>query len=318
MAFKSYQNVNIESFSKSLPYYSLTGRKGLKIFQDDNAMVCIAKHPHTEDTILVFPEINGDYCLTVKVLNQLASSNFKVALARYTEENFRELNKAIQNNAVKLIQTINIKEEDILDWKYPARILDTEKVSKMTGKSLKGVRYKFNKTACGMKVIPLSHPDAERTIRASILLWASGMIFAGNETGHDMTEFYDVLVKHIVMFPSLFDGFAVTNGKEALGFSVWDCTGDTANSLASLSKRAVDGISEFQKVTACKILAEKGIKYFNLGGSETKTLDDFKMKFQPCESVDIYTYDVDYVPFDSTMDVVTNVVKSDDRRFNRI
>ncbi len=315
-AFEAFHDIKIDSFSKSLPYYLLTGRKGLKVYQNENTMVCIAKHPHDEDSVLIFPEINGDYSLTVQILNRLSSSGLNVQLARYTDENCNQLGQAIETNALKLIKSIKLKEEDILDWKYPVRILDTEKVSKMSGKRLKGIRHKFNRAVDDFEVLPLSHPKAVKAIRASVMLWASGMIFAGNETGHDMTEFYDTLVKHIVAFPSLFDGFALTNGKEALGFSVWDYTGDIANSLASLSKRSIDGMSEFQKVTACRMLSDKGIKRFNLGGSETDTLDYFKMKFQPCDSISIFSYDVEYVPFDLPMDSITNAVKSNDRRFD--
>ena len=317
-AFEAFQDIDIESFSKSLPYYLMTGRRGLKVFQNENTMVCIAKHPHDEDSVLIFPEINGDYSLTVQVLNRLSSSGLNVQLARYTHENRKQLGQAVEANALKLVKSIKLKEEDILDWKYPVRILDTVKVSKMSGKKLKGIRHKFNRAADDYEVLPLSHPEAVKAIRASVLLWASGMIFAGNETGYDMTEFYDTLVKHIVAFPSLFDGFAVTNGKEALGFSVWDYTGDTANSLASLSRRSIDGMSEFQKVTACRMLSDKGIKRFNLGGSETDSLDYFKMKFQPCDSISISSYKVEFEPMSPPMDSITNAVKSNDRRFDSL
>lgn len=316
--FEAHKDAQIDSFCKSLPYYLLTGRKGLKVFQKDNATVSIAKHPHISDCILVFPEISGDFTLTVQILNRLAQSGLQVQLARYTEENYQNLQRAIEANRLKLVQSIKIREEDVLDWKYPVHILDTEKVSELKGNKLKNVRHKFNIVASNFNLLPLSHPEAIRSMRSAILLWASGMIFAGNETGHDMTEFYDTLVKHIIAFPSMFDGFAISNGKEALGFSVWDYTGDTANSLASLSKRSIDGMSEFQKVTACRILSEKGIKRFNLGGSETETLDYFKMKFQPCESIQLSTYDVEFENFGLDSVLSVNAIRSEDMRFDNI
>ncbi len=316
--FKGHEDTQIDSFCKSLPYYLLTGRKGLKVFQNGNTTLCISKHPHNDSCLLVFPEIEGDFSLTVRVLNRLAQSGLKVQLARYTKSNYKQLKQAIAANTLTIIKNIELKEEDILDWKYPAHILDTVKVATLSGNKLKNVRQKFNGVSSNLDILPLLHPDAVKGMRAAVLLWESGMIFAGNETDHNMTEFYGTLVKHVVAFPSLFDGFVLSNGKESLGFSIWDYTGNTANSLASLSKRSIDGVSDFQKVTACKMLAAKGIKRFNLGGSETESLDDFKLKFQPCESIELLSYDVEFEDFSLDSVISVNAIRSEDMRFDSV
>lgn len=318
LIFKECAEATVDSFCKSLPYFLITGRKGLKVFQKHEATVCVAKHPHDDNCLLVFPEMFGDFSLTVTILNRLAQSNLRVQLARYTEEDQKKLNVAINKNSLKIITRIKLCKEDIMDWKYPAHILDTDKVSTLSGNKLKNVRQRFNKIDSNLNLIPLSHPDAVRGMRSSILSWASGMVFSGNDSEHDMTGFYDALIEHVIKSPNMFDGFVLSDNREALGFSVWDNTGDTANSLASLSKRSMNGLSEFQKVTACRILSKKGIKRLNLGGSETETLNNFKLKFQPCESISLHSYAVEFENFDMKSVISLNAVKSDDMRFDRI
>lgn len=293
--FGQYQELDIDSYLKSLPYFLLTGRKGFYFFRNESTSVTVAVHPHKENTLLVFPEFDGDGSLTVEVLNELAKQSFDIQLARYTESDYQKLQKALADDKKRIIKSIKLKQEDLLDWRYPARILDTKAVAELQGKPFLKIRNKFNKVARSdnFEVVPFSDPEAEKIIQSTIYTWLAGLAFIGRETGNDVSEFYTTLAEQLKTFPSFFDGFAVRTPKEAIGFTIWDVTSDTANALAGLSKRSISGMSEFQTVTACRLLSEKGITRYNLGGSETENLDKYKLKFHPIESIEMSSYDVE-------------------------
>lgn len=291
-AFKLCQKERKDSFSTSLPYYLLTGRKGWKVFERGEAKVTICVHPHDNDAVLVFPEINGDFSLSIDILNKVGRSDKKIQLARYTEEDYTNLQVALESYKRGLIASIKLKPEDIMDWKYPAHILDTKKVAELKGGEYSKLRNKFNKVADTFDETPLNHPDAAKLIRTSVYAWYSSIIYTLNESGEDMTEFYETLAKHLVDFPSMFDGFILSRDGYPLGFTVWDKQGETANALAGLSKREINGMSEYQTVRACQILNEQGVSRYNLGGSETDALNKFKLKFCPADSVPMESYDV--------------------------
>lgn len=298
--FKKLHGSKKDSFAVSLPYYLLTGRKGSNVYSDGVATIVVAQHPHIPDTLLVFPEIGGDGTLTVNILNELSKQHKDVQLARYTDEDFERINRALHKQRSSVIASIKLTPEDIMDWKYPSYILDTKKISRLQTddskekKELSVLRNKFNKVVGDFKEIPLTHPDAIKKMRASILIWAALRINAGAESGYNMREFYDATVKLISALPNSLEGFVVSHNGEPAGFSVWHEAGDTANGLASLSRRSIKGMSEYMMVNTCQKLEARGVDKYNIGGSETKGLDQFKLKFLPAESIQLNSYNVEY------------------------
>jgi hypothetical protein len=294
--FAGYQSLQIDSYLKSLPYFLLTGRKGFYFFRNDETSLSVAIHPHKENTLVVFPEYGGKGDLTLDVLTEFSRTGFDVQLARYTEKDYENLQGALARAKQEVIQSISIKEEDLLDWRYPTRILDTAAVADLQGKKFEKIRNKFNKVAqnSDYQVIPLVHHEAEKVIRATIFHWLGCLAYVGRHTGEDVSGFYHALLENISQHPLLFDGFAIKTDREAVGFTVWDVTGNTANALAGLTQRNIPGMSEFQTVTACRILDDQGVNFYNLGGSETASLDQYKLKFHPVESIKMFSCDVEF------------------------
>ncbi len=282
-----------DSFVGSLSYYLLTGRKGAKLYHGNDGIVVICDHPHIPDCLLVFPEIRGNGTLTAKVLSTLHFPKNGVKLARYTEKDYQRLQSAFKDLSLDNQFIVDMTDEKIMDWEYPAHILDTKTTGNMTGRSFEKIRNKFNKVKNRLRIEPLSAPNAINAMRSSLLFWLGNMVYDGKETGHDLQGFYITLFELIKRHPDYFDGFVVFDGDEPAGFTIWDkAANGTVNAIAGLSRKSIKGMSEFQTITACRILHEQGIERYNLGGSETQNLDDFKRKFLPVESIEQSSYDV--------------------------
>lgn len=282
-----------DSYIGSLGYYLLTGRKGAQLYQEGNSYLIVAQHPHVQDRLLVFPEINGDGSLTAKVLNSLDAPRNGIQLARYTDIDLFKLDLAFEG--MPLSKNIMLKQfdEDILDWKHPVRVLNTRTTGEMHGKSFDKLRNKYNKVAGELECIPLHSEQGYRAMRSSLMFWVGAMIYCGKETGHDLTSFYQTLFRAVKEYPAMFDGLVFLDKGEPAGFTIWDQpVQGTVNALAGLTRMSVKGMAEFQMVTACRTLAEQGIHSYNLGGSETEGLDQYKLKYQPSRTVLLKSYEV--------------------------
>ncbi len=238
-----------DSYNLSAPYYLLTGRKGLSIYSDDNAQLVVCRHPHVAERLMVFPETGGNATLTLKVLGSLEIPKNGMQLSRYTDSDFLKLQNAQQGLSQMKHFVFTEQDENIMDWKYPVHILNTEKVSNLYGASYEKLRNKYNKVSNNLTIIPISMEKALPAMRASLTYWAGSMTFRGKETGHDLVEFYNTLFKLIVSNPSSFDGFAVIYEGEPAGFTIWDRPiNGVSNGIAGLSHQDIAGMSEFQTV----------------------------------------------------------------------
>lgn len=282
-----------DSYVLSMPYYMLTGRKGASLYTQDHSSLIVCKHPHIEDRLMVFPEIGGDGSLTCNVLSNLQMPSNGIQLARYTEEDFRQLTQAGKRHGQTHGYELHETEEHTMDWKYPLHILDTGKVSAMEGCEFEKLRNKFNKAKNLLTVVPLEDPKADLIMRASLMYWVGSMIYNGKETGNDLMGFYTTLFSHIKQTPDSFGGFVLLSDNEPAGFTIWDKTVQgVANGIASLSRLKIKGMSEFQTITACTTLKEQGITKYNIGGSETEGLNRHKLEYRPEKSVSLRSYEV--------------------------
>jgi hypothetical protein len=132
---------------------------------------------------------------------------------------------------------------------------------------------------------------------AALKYWEGSMI-ANNKDTDDMADFYERFFDLLNNYSGTYDGLLYSQGRKPLGFVVWDQISDTqANSFINLADINVAGLSDFQTVTTCQTLKDLGIKYLNVGGSETENLDKFKLKFTPTNSLSLISVDVIYKDF---------------------
>ncbi len=284
---------NADTYIYSLPYYLLTGRKGASVYSQNDTHLVVCKHPHIDERLMVFPEINGDGTLTMKVLNALDIPKNGIQLARYSQEDFKKLQTAgmsLGNHKGLVFSEI---DEAIMDWKYPVHILNTQKTSQLRGNLYEKLRNKFNKASQVLEIVPIEDSKAIKIMRSSLHFWMGMMVYTDKETGHSLGDFYESLFGLIEKYPSAFGGFTVISNGEPAGFTVWDKPAfGVANGIASLSRQSIKGMAEYQMITACKILSEQGVRYYNMGGSETEGLDTHKKEYRPEFSIPLSSYEI--------------------------
>lgn len=285
----------IDSYLHSPLYYMITGRKGAWLYKNTHSALVVCVHPHIEHRLVVFPEIGkADFELTVSVLSTLTPPKNGIQLARYTEEGIAKLKRQLTKLSYTPVIGISDTEETVLDWRYPLHILDTGQVSEMKGKPYQKIRNMFRNAAQHVTSAPLNEKNSLRFMKAALKFWEGNMIFNEKDT-EDMSEFYHELFKIIERHPGALEGLLFLQGRKPVGFTAWDCSGrDTANMFVNLGDTSISGLSDYQMVTTCQTLHEKGINRLNLGGSELQSLDAFKTKFHPAESLKIHSADIIY------------------------
>ena len=280
-----------DSFVNSALYYLLTGRRGSWLFRGYTSAVVVCLHPHLKNGLLVFPELckKSDYRLTVSVLSAITSGANEVQLARYSDEDLTKLRRKLDRlgSASSSSATIRVIEEQIMDWRYPIRIVDTRIVSEMKGQRFATIRNKYRRVSdrnvAGTLISHNNH--SQPMLIAALRRWEETAIRRHNWTD-DMSDFYHELFAVIETDPNSVRGFVFNSGLNPVGFTFWDePLGHEVNLIANICDTTITGLSDFQLVTSCRQLFSEGIKRLNLGGSELESLDAFKAKFCPAESI---------------------------------
>lgn len=289
-----------DSYIVSPLYYRITGRKGAWYYKSKNAFVVVMQHPHKVNTLLVFPELgDGEYTLTASVLQKLYRMDHDIQLARYTGENIEQLKRALDHLKDNIVDDLEVFNEDSLDWRYPVHILNTQTVIEMKGKSFEEIRSRIRKTEGDITFEHLNRATAVKQMRAALKFWEGNMIMAGRDTD-DMSEFYEEFFKIIENYTGRWDGIIFYKEKRPVGLLVWEeVSQDIANGLINIGDTTINGLSDFQIVTLSQILNDRGVRFLNVGGSETESLDHYKCKFMPEISVQLHSAKVLYKNFDT-------------------
>lgn len=282
-------------------YYLLTGRKGAWIHEGYDAVLVVCKHPNVADRLLVFPEIGAPDrkdrgLLTASVLSQMTPPAGGVQLARFTTEEFEYLRQALGQRNDHNLDRIEPIAEGVLDWRYPVHVLDTQRVSALSGGTFAKIRNKCHQVEGKVEAIGLDDPRALRAMKAAVKYWEGSMLTRDGAEDTD-TSYYETMFGMIEKWPDLFGGHVYLQGKRPVGFTVYDkAFNGTANLLANLCDASITGMADYQVVHTCRALAAQGVTGLNFGGSETESLDAFKRKFSPKESFNIASGAVHYAP----------------------
>ncbi|HEY8189972.1 MAG TPA: hypothetical protein VIF12_04760 [Micavibrio sp.] len=284
-----------DSYLNAPLYYILTGRKGIWVHEGYGSAMAVCRHPHIDDRLLVFPEVgHAEGKLAASVLSGLELPPGGVQLARFTAYNLESLKDALSQQNSSRIDSIKVIQEEILDWRYPAHMLDTARVARVEGHEFAKIRNKCRKVKSTTEILDLQDPAALRAMRAAHKYWEGSMVLRDRD-GSDSNGYYTTLFAMIEEWPHLFNGLVFMQGKRPLGFTVCDTPFmKKANLLANLSDATVAGLADYQVVATCRTMAAKGVIALNFGGSETESLDLFKRKFVPSASIELMSADIIY------------------------
>lgn len=287
--FESY-----DTYSLSPVYFKFTGRNGLWYIRKDERLLVISEHPNIKGKTLIFPEISpyDDYSLTIEYLKSSGCNPSNVQLSRFTPEQIQNLmHRVSKNNEIKL----NIVSEHILDWNYPSRIIDTSDLATRLGKPYAQLRQRLRKlNRNNIKVEKINIVKHRDTLSEFVKGWAINSD-KENYSLHDLCSPYERLFELADELNGRISGLVFFLGTELVGFNMWDIAihnKEIANQFAICSKSIIKGLSEWQTIIMSEFLQNQGVRYINLGGSETHDLDRFKRKFSPFLSQEMHTIEV--------------------------
>ena len=275
-----------DPFQRSAAYYAMTGRKGLWLYSDANTVMLIAVHPNKDNTILMLPPFGHDPAgLMEKALNDPIIPAGNREIARLGEE---DAYLALRLRAAGASAPCR---EQVLDWTYPVHVISTSCVIERQGGKFNSFRGHVNRALrAGLTASPF---DADR--HASDMLdivgaWARD----GKKAGYSFNDLTTPTMQIIslIQHGSLpLAGVVIFDGKRPVGFWFWDESDQKNATAMSLVRVSIgsNGAAEFGALKMCELLRSRGFEHICLGGSETASLDRFKRKLCPVQSIELRT-----------------------------
>lgn len=282
-------NDSTDPFARSAGYFAMTGRNGLWLYGDNDTSMVISAHPNKKDTILFFPPFGKDpFALIQTALNDPQTPEGCVQIARIGRDNM-SLSFKLQAAGIPAPQ-----DETILDWTYPIHVISAKKIIEHRGGEYNNFRSHLNKAfRAGYTAQSLDVHTHYNAVMNVVTSWAED----GKKDGYtfeDLTtptkQLMDLMKDNALSLA----GVIVFEDNNPVGFWIWD-EGDTRNKTAmSLARVSIghQGAAEFAGLKMAELLSERGFEKICLGGSETESLDKFKRKFGPVESIELKTITV--------------------------
>lgn len=263
-----------DPYIRSMAYFAMTGRNGLWKIERGEEMMIICRHPNVDDEFLIFsPMGNASSSLQKIIVRTFSKMGLNARLARVEDE-------TVEDSFVERVP------EDVLDWTYPVRILDTALVLHHSGNGFQHFRQKLN--ALDLAKTRSENMDAD--LHGDVVLeivrdWAEG----------DKDKI-DPYLRQLGLFKCLpMAGRIIYYGDRPVGMSIWeetDIASGMANAYTHLALHHIRGASQFVFLDMCRALVERGFKRVCIGGSEDEGLDRFKRNLCPVESVDLTSWAV--------------------------
>ena len=279
--------VDVDSYAISPAYYAFTGRRGLWLYHYDGTYLPVCWHPNVDGQILIFPPRGKkNFAAITAFLNEAPSPPQGFLLARFKPQEIGQL-----KTFYAFVSRVSFEpiEEEVLDWRYPARILSTLNTAQMLGHEYMLIRNRVrqtNKYSVDVQPLLIKHvPEIE----ILALRWANRQAEKPDEL-IDLVTPYKETLRLLKQQKLGLDGLVFSVDGQIQAVTMWDVSNPEhriANLYMNLCNVTYRGLSEFSiKATAVK-LCEAGIPLMNLGGSETAGLDHYKNKFAPVLSVNL-------------------------------
>jgi hypothetical protein len=283
-----------DSYLTSPVYYSFTGRNGLWVYEKDETFVLACRHPNIPNQILIFPQLEKHRSdLVADLLGAMPVPSNGVQIARSKSANTSALPDIHFDTRHVAFQK---KEETVLDWKYPVRILSTDEVAALSGHKYMKIRNHIRALKKhSVNVVPFDAIHHSRALERLLHRWAKYNATSPAEYEHLYAPYETLFSQSIDKPPGLAGQMVFVDG-ELQSVGLWDVsnkTQRTANVFVNFCNTEIRGLSEFSMVKCCETLSAEGVRYVNLGGSESESLDAYKRKFDLAKSIDLCSIDAE-------------------------
>lgn len=282
---------NLDPYARSASYYAMTGRKGLWLYGTDATGLLIVRHPNLDSTMLAFPPFGPDAIPLLAALNvDDRFADHTLLLGRVTDRHLAHW------RAASLALEDRVIEETILDWRYPCHSLDTRLVSDHQGHAFKDFRKNVSRARrAGVTTRGVNPLMDGHTLRALLSSWADshGPIQSHAENdNHSLTSAALKVIGMAERGETRLAGVIAFQKQNPVGFMLWEETDPArgiANGLANVALPGIKGATETTYLAMCETLLRKGFNEVCIGGSETASLDAFKRKLCPTNSIPLRT-----------------------------
>lgn len=275
-------------------YLALTGRYGYFNANEKGSILSYFIHPHDSEWAMILPMLGPTRPSLFKAtINHLNNSYRKICFGRFQKHQLDVLQKQLMTDAFFWCEN---KDHLVMDWAYPFHILDTKAVSKAEGPAYRKLRQKVKdiekkpEKLTELRLID-GGCDILKMLRYVLKIWQASMIWNDKDID-DINSYYELLFSYINNQPAHFDGLIFIDEHDMpAGFSIWEKPFHNQTVfLANLCDIKVAHLSYYQRMRSCAVLAQEGTLHLNIGGSETKGLDQAKRHvFSPAKSIQLYT-----------------------------
>lgn len=280
---------NPDTMAHSAAYFLHTGRRGLYLVRDKNSSAFVAAHPNIEKTFLVLPaggnpaqELWRDIC------QKISDGGWNVSLGRVPDTLVR---------GVDTLRAFKLVTEQTLDWRYPVTIIDNRKLSNLDGSEYSQYRRKVRraKRRGAISIVNQTSPmyaKLEAPVKRMVEEWAQAVSAIKNFNVEHLVSSNLSAYRLGLSAKAQMEFRIYVSGIDVIGFcaSELPATGSTANGIAMCVDRGWVGCSEFMYWSEASEILRQGYDFYNINGSETKSLDEFRSKLRPADKVSLHTF----------------------------
>lgn len=260
------------------------GLKSLGYFYQNEKFI-IALGYHHEHFVLIHPigKIPKKFFQLVKELYKLL--NKPIYVKKVFEDEAVQIEEILGKKHFEIVTTEEYPWHEVEkhdDDTFPEIIINIPEILKivnekeLAGKYARNIRNKLNRfkrLSLKLEYLPLSETNSNEIIE---MLKSH---FGEDESNYDAyLNMLNILSRN--QNRNIYIDFVALHNNKPIGFFAAEVLDKySAGLYASIALREFTGLSETLHFKIFKELNERGIKYLNLGGSEVKSLHDFKMKF---------------------------------------
>jgi hypothetical protein len=282
-----------DSYLTSPLYYGFTGRNGLWLFKFAETFCFICRHPNLPRNLIVFPQLHDcGVDIVLELLKIIPAPVAGLSVGRVERGSLFESSRRVADGRTIDLQRV---QESYLDWMYPAHILSTKLTGEQKGSEFQQLRRVTRSvSALNCRIEPFDPVSHSRQMENLLHRWVA-------RNARDPEEYASLYAPYEALFSLSLEKAASVNGlmifveNQLQAIGLWDVSNSdrkTANMFINLCDVSISGLAHFLIVKSAQVLAEKGIDYINLGGSETEGLDTFKRRLRPVKSVAMDTIEI--------------------------